>query len=457
MANVDLTEVAVSTPVEADHVVGVTAGGLLKRFLVSAFVRAARTINGHPLTADVVVTAADVGAPSGSGTSTGTNTGDQNLNAAITYTGGPGVAWRMRGTDFSAEVPNFNIGGASFAGVNLPASALQNTVMSAGWNVAANGAREDISKAALRFAMEENYHQAGAGPAAQELHLESIDLSGVAHRFFTAFLQKNGAGGVGAIEFDVLVFGRYDGLDKLQWNLLTGTVDFSSGFLQRFMGNNVPAIQQRNAANNAFLDYPYFGSDNRLISSAPISYAGPTPTSGTYANVFAAYQPTTLAANGLILYVQAPAVTGTTNLGRFAGNSTADSVFSIYNDANNLTSNVAIELRTIGAGGGDCITRRNVNGATQWTEGLDNSDSDKYKWGTAALGSADKMTLTTNGDLTLSGSVRTASYTVATLPSASGLGAGTMIYVSNASGSPCLAFSDATNWKRCDAASTTVT
>lgn len=36
-----------------------------------------RTVNGHALSANVTVTAADVGAPSGSGTSSGTNTGDQ--------------------------------------------------------------------------------------------------------------------------------------------------------------------------------------------------------------------------------------------------------------------------------------------------------------------------------------------------------------------------------------------
>ncbi len=40
------------------------------------------------------------------------------------------------------------------------------------------------------------------------------------------------------------------------------------------------------------------------------------------------------------------------------------------------------------------------------------------------------------------------SYTVATLPSASTVGAGAMVYVSNESGGPVLAFSDGTNWRR---------
>lgn len=46
------------------------------------------------------------------------------------------------------------------------------------------------------------------------------------------------------------------------------------------------------------------------------------------------------------------------------------------------------------------------------------------------------------------------SYTVATLPSAAT--AGGTIYVSDASGTPCLAFTNGTNWKRCDNAATTI-
>lgn len=53
----------------------------------AALVPSTRTVNGHALSADVVVTAADVGAPSGSGTSTGTNTGDQT-----SVTGNAGTA-----------------------------------------------------------------------------------------------------------------------------------------------------------------------------------------------------------------------------------------------------------------------------------------------------------------------------------------------------------------------------
>jgi hypothetical protein len=55
------------------------------------------------------------------------------------------------------------------------------------------------------------------------------------------------------------------------------------------------------------------------------------------------------------------------------------------------------------------------------------------------------------------GQLRARSYTVATLPDASTVSAGSMVYVSDAAGTPCIAFSDGTNWQRCDDASVTVT
>ena len=47
------------------------------------------------------------------------------------------------------------------------------------------------------------------------------------------------------------------------------------------------------------------------------------------------------------------------------------------------------------------------------------------------------------------GDIKVPTYTVATAPSASSAGAGTLVYVSDgAAGSAILAFSDGTNWKR---------
>ena len=51
--------------------------------------------------------------------------------------------------------------------------------------------------------------------------------------------------------------------------------------------------------------------------------------------------------------------------------------------------------------------------------------------------------------------IKVPTYTVASAPSASDAGAGTIIYVSNgAAGSAIIAFSDGTNWKRSDTGGT---
>lgn len=53
------------------------------------------------------------------------------------------------------------------------------------------------------------------------------------------------------------------------------------------------------------------------------------------------------------------------------------------------------------------------------------------------------------------GAISLPSYTVATAPSASTAGAGTVIYVSDgAAGAPILAFSNGTDWKRSDTGAT---
>ena len=58
----------------------------------------------------------------------------------------------------------------------------------------------------------------------------------------------------------------------------------------------------------------------------------------------------------------------------------------------------------------------------------------------------------TNGFI---GDIKVPTYTVASAPSASDAGAGTIIYVSNgAPGSAIIAFSDGTNWKRSDTGGT---
>ena len=59
------------------------------------------------------------------------------------------------------------------------------------------------------------------------------------------------------------------------------------------------------------------------------------------------------------------------------------------------------------------------------------------------------------GDIT--GATTVPTYTVATAPAAATAGAGSIIYTTDGvAGSPGLAFSDGTNWKRADTPATTI-
>lgn len=115
------------------------AGGIAATTVQSAIneldaekVPTTRTVNGHALSTNVTLTAADVGAPAGSGTSTGTNTGDQTsivgitgtlaqFNTALTgadfATGGGTATGTNTGDQFTATTASRLLGRGSLGGV----------------------------------------------------------------------------------------------------------------------------------------------------------------------------------------------------------------------------------------------------------------------------------------------------------------------------------------------------
>lgn len=79
---------------------------------------------------------------------------------------------------------------------------------------------------------------------------------------------------------------------------------------------------------------------------------------------------------------------------------------AIGSSIQNLSANAAassVDELIVAAGGGDAYTEYVVNGATTWSAGIDNSDSDKWKLTTGASPSAgtEAMSVTTAGLTTL--------------------------------------------------------
>lgn len=67
----------------------------------------------------------------------------------------------------------------------------------------------------------------------------------------------------------------------------------------------------------------------------------------------------------------------------------------------NSTENSGILLRVGGASAGDCYQTYRISGVLDWTTGIDNSDSDKFKISqNATLGTNDAIIITTAGEIT---------------------------------------------------------
>jgi hypothetical protein len=91
-----------------------------------------------------------------------------------------------------------------------------------------------------------------------------------------------------------------------------------------------------------------------------------------------------------------------TNTAKIGASGAPDSRLHVYeNTAVNVANGVTIEQ----AGTGDAAAAFLLTGVQRWSIGIDNSDSDKFKIGTGELGSADKVTLDTSGNLTATGNI----------------------------------------------------
>lgn len=91
-------------------------------------------------------------------------------------------------------------------------------------------------------------------------------------------------------------------------------------------------------------------------------------------------------------------ISGNTTLSRSA--SGADVALTISNTSNTAASYARLTLSVAGASGEDAVTQFVVTGVTNWTIGVDNSDSDKFKINASTtLGTASNLEMTTTGQM----------------------------------------------------------
>lgn len=373
-----------------------------------------------------------------------------SMSGTITYTGGDGIFLKVDGDnlDPSVESRDFNFSVVSNPGAN-GVGVRGNSVARMGWNMASNGTREDPTDAACYLSFEQHYFQ--SGEFAFEVHLEGQTTAGVPFRPMGFFIPKDGSKIDMTLQLGTLTANRSDGTLALLWNLDTGEF-YTSGAIE-FPGNNVPTLKQRNAANTAYLNLPYFNVDNRMQLEGSIHcFGGASATDSVHPKTFLYFGCNATNADTIFLdMIAGGSITGSAHAGRFVGIPSADWKLEIWNQRNSSGANAVLQLHVASVTAGDPKTVYTIEGdASSWQAGVDNSDSSIFKWSRGALGTSVQASLTIDGHFTVAGSLKPKSYTLAGATSAlaATLGAGAIIYVSNESGGAVMAFSDGTNWKR---------
>lgn len=320
---------------------------------------------------------------------------------------GAGTAWRILGSSVSSTTRNFNTVVHSFPDVNLPGDTRQNTVVQIGWNQNTNGTREDETDGTLVLSFEEHYLQSGVAPAAFEWHLATIDTSGTARRPISGFFPKDGGAGSSlAFDADVISFYDFDHAAQfLQFNVLDKTVDIRTGGKFRSAINNEQVYQQRNVGDSAYLSLPWIDSGDQVRCAAKgLAVVGTAPTAGDYIGQYVTFNCTGgLPSGGTFLKGNIPAVTGSVSAFSLSGSVTGTLTGQVYNQSAGVAADAVLDIVT---GGRDAYAMFRTSTA-EWTVGVDKSDAGKFKVaaGNGTLGSADKLTLGTDGNLAVTGAL----------------------------------------------------
>jgi len=262
-------------------------------------------------------------------------------------------------------------------------------------------------KASSYFTIENKYYDTVR--YVSELHFEFVNPAGTVFRAWSwKFPHTGTTGSVVGYNIDQMNWTNWAGTAMVQWNFAAGntSANFLSSYYWNFAVNDYAFLRQRNAADSAYLNLPYFGSDNRLVISGAASIYGATPTTGTYANIFCAMQASSIPVNGILLSGDLGSVAGAVDAFQFAGSTTGVLQGRLYNQSNTGNAHAWMQVWVAGTSAGDPMMTFNVVGASNLLIGVDNSDSDKFKIATDIFGNGlDIWVLDRSGNQTWFGDV----------------------------------------------------
>ncbi len=310
-----------------------------------------------------------------------------------------------------------------------------------GFNTEGGGVLE-AGKPALYLQWESKYY---AGVFASEFHLQHFNDTADGFRPLSFFLPITGtAGSIATMRGDTIHF--YDQAGNLYYEMVAGSGIISTPLTLNKSTNNTRFIKQLSSIGS-YLDLLWLDSTDIGRIGVPLRIGGAMPSSNTFIQIDA---PTGVTSGQKLMTIASPTITGTVEGLRITGSPTTGLFQQIFNgDTVNGTAFARLQIGVGGANGGDPHIYFAVTGVTSYAVGIDNSDGDKWKLCKASSPSGGNERIAVDDNAVAFGvPARLPGYTVATVPSAAGAGAGAMIYVSDETGGAVPAFSDGTDWRR---------
>jgi len=297
----------------------------------------------------------------------------------------------------------------TYAFVNDGGGTYYDHVMQLGFNMASGGGRVDPLHPSFGIQWESKFRQSSSQPFGWEWHVRAQDTSGNERRPISIFGCHTAADAASTenaitLQANSYVLQTWTGSAIASYNTSSGWF-FQNGINYAF--NNSAPVRQLNAALGAYLDLPYYDNANSLIMSG----AGVILT-GSRSSAYNAFIGTscTLNANDAILNLACSSgITGeirgvvvqgsaSTGMGNYIQNSNSGSA----------NAHAYTQMLVLGAGAGDPYTKYSINGVTEWSSGIDNSDFDAYKISSNGnLGTNDALVISTTGVPTLNASTAT--------------------------------------------------
>lgn len=328
-----------------------------------------------------------------------------------------------------------------------------NEVTAIGWNLSGTvGVPATESTPSFWDSWESKYN-AGGVDYAFERHIEMVDSNGDPHRVFSLLLPHDGGTeSSGFIAIDSFRFFEFDAdTPVIQLDIKNRAAyfgDASDAFILAFHKNNTAPIQQRNAADNAFLSLPYFNASDKLQVLGQIAGSADSPGAGASGHEFV-FTGAAGAGSTLVSVALGTAQTDVTlNALAILASTNWDLIALIQNNNNAAQYSSAVQSLQTAASNGMAYLRTGYTGGQQWSMGMRDTQnfvlSAASNLTSAQIFSVDK----TNQNVSFNQPPKVPSYAMSGLPSASTFGAGSMIYVTDETGGATLAFADGTVWRR---------